>query len=221
MHLKVFKSLLFSCLIAISAFGQEPIDIEFANRFKVIKKNDISWGDYQGSPYLEKNYSPAKIAASDNIYSVKYNAYTDQMEVILNGDVKALNPISNYTVEFVNQNKVYKVFSNKKGEKGYFVVLFEGEKSVLLVKETIKFYYEVKPKSGYDKYKPAQFNREKDRFYMGLKDASSTLLSNKKKDFYTTFGEFSEAIKKFVKSEKLNVKDSADLIAVFKYYDQL
>jgi hypothetical protein len=221
LFLKVLKSLLFSCLIAISAFGQDPIDIEFVNRLNVIKSNDVSWGDYQGSPYLEKNYSPAKISATDNIYSVKYNAYTDKMEVILNGVVKALHPRSNYTVEFINKNKVYKVFSNNKGEKGYFVVLFEGEKSMLLVKETINFYKEVKPKSGYDEYEPPQFKREKDRFYMGLKDATSILLSNKKKDFYATFGEFSEEIKKFVKSEKLNLKDPADLITIFNYYDQL
>lgn len=221
MLLKVLKNLLCSCLIVVSTFGQEPIDIEFANKFRIIKKNDVSWGEYQGSPYLEKNYSPAKIAASENLYSVKYNAYTDQMEVILNGDVKALLPNSNSTVEFVNEHKVYKVFRDPKGEKGYFVVLFEGKKSSLLVKESIKFYKEIQPKSGYDEYEPAQFKREENRFYMGLNDASSRFLSNKKKDFYATFGEFSEAIKKFVKSEKLNLKNQSDLIIVFSYYDQL
>lgn len=207
--------------MVISAFGQDPIDVEFANRFRIIKHNDVTSGDYEGSPYLVDDYQPAKISITERIYSVRYNAFEDRMEILSKGVAKALPLMDNLTIEFINQNKVYKVFTNKKGKQGYFVVLYVGNKASLLSKETIEFKEAVKPQSGYDKYKPPMFKRGKDQHYLGYANGTTSMLSGKKKEFYTVFGESADEIKKYVKSEKLNIRDSNDLIGIFKYYDSL
>ena len=110
---------------------------------------------------------------------------------------------------------------SKERENGFFVVAFKGNSNSFLIREQVKFYEEVKPKSGYDPYKPPTLKREKDKFYYSVDSKSALKFPNKKKEIFLIFDSKSKEIEKYVKEERLNVKSKGDIIEIFKYYDQL
>ena len=207
--------------MVVVAFGQDPADVEFSNRLRVIKLNNVNYGNFEGSPYIQENYEPAKISVADRIYSLRYNAFEDRMEMLSDGVEKALPMLDNLTIKFINLKKVYKIFKDPKGKQGYFVLVYVGEKGSLVTKESVVFQEEANPQSGYDQYKPAMFKREKDQFYWAEENGTTSVLSSKKKEFYAMFGRHSYAVKNYVKKNKLNIKKEEDLVQLFVYFDSL
>ena len=60
----------------------------------------------------------------------------------------------NYSISFEGSNQVYQLFNfdeNGSSKSGFFLVLNEGDKASLIVKEKIKLYDEVPAKLGFTK----------------------------------------------------------------------
>lgn len=213
---------LFLYLIPVLSLAQGMNNEEIVSKTQALSVFKAPSEKLQGSPYINDEYLPASLSNSKKIYSVKYNAYLDQMEILTGGDeVRALPVFFGYTIEFIGINKKYRVFSNEDGKNGFFVVLNEGEKVTLLAKEIVLFFEESYPKTGYNKYEPPSLKRLKDRYYIGFKNNTSTLVPVKKNEFYDKFGKESDEIKAFVKSHKLSIKNEQDLIQIFSYYNSL
>ncbi|HSQ47172.1 MAG TPA: hypothetical protein VLM44_09665 [Lutibacter sp.] len=177
-----------------------------------------------GSIYINENFLPAKLSDSQNNYLVRYDAYQDEMEVEKNGNSYHLPKNLNYTVNFEGINKLYQVYNYSKKNvtvPGFFVILFAGDKISLLRKEKIKFFEEVKAKTGYDKYKPPTLKRVDDEFYIGYKNSSAIALPSKKKDIISLFGSKAAEIESFVNENKLGFKSEEDLIKMFRFYSTL
>jgi len=185
---------------------------------------DLRSKELVGSIYINEDFLPAKLSDSKDNYLIRYNAYQDEMEVQKNGNIHHLSKNLNYSINFEGINKTYKVFNySKKNEtvSGFFVVLYKGEKLSLLLKEEIKFYEEVKAKTGYDKYIPPTLKRENDEFYIGYKNNSAKELPRKKKEILNLFASKSDEIESFVKENKLGFKNEGDLTKIFIYYNTL
>ncbi|MDO9039331.1 MAG: hypothetical protein Q7U59_13390, partial [Lutibacter sp.] len=87
--------------------------------------------------------------------------------------------------------------------------------------EKIKFYEEVKAKTGYDKYKPPTLKRVEDEFYIGYKNSSAKELPSKKKDILSLFASKANEMESYVNENKLGFKSEEDLIKIFSYYHTL
>lgn len=127
-------------------------------------------------------------------------------------------------MSFINSNKTYKVYSytnNEQAKNGFFVLLTDGKQISLLLKEKIKLYDEVKAQSGYDKYQPPKFKREKDKFFVGFKNNSTIKLPKKKKDILNLFSLYKDKIESFTKDRRLGFKNKQDLIDIFNFYNTL
>lgn len=190
-----------------------------------VKTINIDNGDIKGSPYINKEARLAKITILSKIHSVKYDAFSDNMEVEKNGKEYYLpkNDLK-YTITFLNYNTKYKVFKYKKEQEniaGFFVILHEFENTYLLKKEKIILIDAIKPKTGYDTYKAPKLKRLKDVFYVCFKNNQTIELPKKKKDFIKLFSSKSKQIASFMKAHKLNHKKEKDLIQIFKNYTSL
>jgi len=186
---------------------------------------DLSSKKITGSSYINKTFSNAQISNQKTVYSMRYNAYLDKMEVELNGQAYYLPMSSNYSITFKDLNKTYQVldFKNKDIEsKGFFVVLFAGENISLFIKEKIKLNKEVPAKLGFTKYEPPTLSRSKDKIYFILKDnLEATILPKKKKDILKLFSNNAKLVQKYAKENKLSFKNKNDLVLIFKYYNTI
>ena len=225
MKTNIFKTILV-LFITLGAFGQS-ISTGSGNTYNnlfmtpgtpsFVQKNKENLKEFKKishKMYLSNNYLTSKIDKMKGTVPMKYNIYKDEMEFSKNGQILFLNKHEGRKVFFTDLNKTYTIF-NYNGKLRYFVVHNDG-KNKLLSREIIK-YVKAKPaQSSYVSSKPADFKRKDDAFYL-ISNNSIVKISTKKKSFYLLFGSNSAKIKKFVKSNKLNIKKTEDLKKIIMY----
>ena len=216
---------LFIFLFSLSSFGQQDpkrmydpkkiLDYLYSNSTLTLKPSEI-----EGTMYITPDYVPARFMEDGVVYSVKYNAYTDEFEIRDKGVLKYLPKISEYDIVLVNTGKKYQIYKYN-NKPSFFVVASEGENVNLLLKEKVKFNKEVKAKSSYVKAKPANFSRENDELFIGYKNYNATPFPKKKKDILKLFGAKANEVKEYAKLNKYSFKKVPDLIQIFEYYNSL
>lgn len=183
----------------------------------------------EGTPYVTENYFPVKLTSfEDRNFQARYNGYNGDMEVldVDKGSVFVLNKnFNNYEVDFVGQNKIYKVFKyvgqNEVLSNDFFVVLTSNNNLKLLKKENVKFYGERVSTSTYDRPRKANYKRGNDEYYIVIGDTNAQPFSTSKKDIANQFSSSSKEILKFIKENKLNTSKDEDLIKVINYISTL
>lgn len=174
----------------------------------------------KGSPYIEDSYQKINfLNQKDGRFSGKYNAFHDVIEVITKSGKKYFSPSKkhSYTVHFIGTNKLYRAFEYSKNKSNFFRILLDQKDITILVKEKIILTEEVLPQSGYDKYKPPTFKRENNKYFL-YSEKGFTKIPNKKNKFLKQFKTKSAVVKKYIKKEKLSIKNEKDLVKIFKYY---
>lgn len=182
-----------------------------------------------GSPYIYKDFAPAKISATQNeIYNVRYNAFTDEIEIKVGEDkVQNFNKnLSNVVITFLNDNVKFTTLnyinSDDGLERGYFVSLTESNDKVkLFSKKQIK-YFEAKPaKTSYDNDKPAEFKNVNDTHFISINDAYARELPTNKKSIAKMFPKNSKDILNFIKKNKIKTSREADMVNLINYINTL
>jgi len=211
-------------LVGISGYSQIPSSRELINNEQSVSTFDHRNKDLVGSNYIDQNFLSAKLNIDEIIYAMRYDAYQDEMEIEKDGNTFYLRKDFNYQITFLDKNKIYQVYNYEEKEKinkGFFVVLYNGDKISLLLQEKIKFYEEEEAKTGYDQYEPPKLKREKDKIFLGYKNNVTKELPKKKKDILKLFSSKSKVVELFIKENKLGLKKSEDLIKIFSYYNSL
>ncbi len=178
--------------------------------------------DVKGSPFIHTEYKNIQIKGV--VMKGKYNANSDYIEVDNKGEVIFFMPSmeNRYDVVFTDEDVTYRAFEYEELKFGFFKILAKNEKAFLLSKQFIKFNPEVKPKSNFDILKPAQFERKKDIHYIKLSNQDIIVeLPTRKSKFLDVFNSKYNAIKNFLKKERLDIKKEEDLIKVFNFYASL
>jgi len=219
-----FSIVLINLLSSNTCYSQIKTDQDLIIEMKSKIFYDKVPKDLIGSSYIDKIFHAAKISVDSTIYSIRFDAYQDEME-IEKGDHKFyLRKDFNYTTTFLGTNKVYQVYDYEDSDQvrtGFFVVLVNGDRVSLLIKERIKFFEEVVARSGYDKYQPPTLKRVKDKLYIGYKNNETEELPKKKNEILKLFSNKSKNIESFAKENKLGFKNKKDLIKIFTYYHTL
>lgn len=173
-----------------------------------------------GTPYIEDEFLSARFKRFGNrIYSVRFNAYTNDIEVQSEKGTINVNKNQDFEVTFLQSNVIYKNYdftNNGNTRKVFFVVLSENDNYSLLKLEKIRFRAAEGPQHGYDKGKGAAFLRENDEFYLKV-DGKMSEIPTRKKRFLQAFPEQESELKKYMKKEKLNPNDEQELIKLVTY----
>ena len=219
-----FSLLLINLFSSNTCYSQVKTVQDFIIDMKSKIFYDNSPKDLVGSSYIDKTFHSAKISVDGTIYSIRFDAYRDEMEIEKDNHKFYWRKAFNYTATFLGTNKVYQVYNYEDKDQvrtGFFVVLFNGDKVSLLMKERIKFFEEVIAKSGYDKYQPPTLKRVKDELYIGYKNNETKELPKKKNEILKLFSNKSKNVESFAKENKLGFKNKKDLIKIFAYYHTL
>ena len=180
----------------------------------------------EGSPYITEEFLSLKLEDfTTKIYSGRYNAYNGEMEIKLSDDkIIALDNNADYTITFIASNKKYKTYTYKDADlnlqREFLVVVSKDSSFTLLKKEHIKFQDKVKPKSSYDKEKPAKFIKANDTYYLNFEN-NTRVLSLNKKQFLSSFPKTEVQLKSYIKKNKLSLKDENDLIKIVAYLSSI
>jgi hypothetical protein len=220
MIMKRLALLLFVCAFSWASHAQSININGFETVLNPTGSNDVSEDlkKIQYKKYLNRDYKPAHVDDFKQKAFLRYNIYDDEMEFVKGDNIYYLKKEVGRKVKFDN-NSHYEVFELN-GDLNFFLVHQKGKNS-LLAKQVVKFYEGREASSGYDKAKPADFKRKSDVLYI-LKEGNNLVrVPSKKKDFFNLFGSNANAVKSYMKKNKLNFKKSNDLKKVVAYVDTL
>lgn len=117
LFLSISLTALFSNFAEAQINAQQTVNDIVTNERRFADKNAAD--KTAGSKYFNESFLPAKIAGSNEIILVRHNAYTDDIEVSINNEVKILPSELNMTINMTNSATSYEYveYTNEKGEK--------------------------------------------------------------------------------------------------------
>jgi len=198
---------------------------EIGNQMKGIDYSQIS-----GSPYENDEYIIGKVCNSSTGYSIahllRYNIYSDTMEIKVNETSNSYETLikSDNIYASINQNEYYfKKYLDKNDliNTSYFIKKSEGKNSSLYFKKIKIFKDKQLPKNGFERVTPPTFSDAQDYYYQSEGEGMLLLFPNSNKKLLKIFSNKAKELKTFTKKEKINYKNEADVIKLFKYYDSL
>lgn len=208
------------------AQGQIELRTELGDVYYSKNLYQTEYSSLEGSPYLNDNFTPAKINNITETKLVRFDAFQDRVEIMVDDDrVVILPENSKYTISLLDgSKKIYETInlSNDKGNPKYsfFELIANKEHYRLYLKEKTAFYKAVKAQ-GYQQATPPMFKKQNSTFYITDFLGSSDRLveiPKKGKKFLKLFPDQSKSIKKFVNDNKLNIDNADDLLKIFEFY---
>jgi len=187
-------------------------------------RNNLKLSDIQGSPFLDEEFSPAKLYTNDGaVYEnipMRYNAYSDELEFQKEKDNYNIDPKS--VVKRLELGGMIfccmKYDDGGKSKEGYFEVLTQG-KATLLVKYSIKFLEKEEVKAFADP-KPARFEEAQKEHYFSMEGAAPQLIISKKNLLQLLEAHKSE-MESYISKNKLSVRSDDDLTKIVVHYNSL
>ncbi len=177
-----------------------------------------------GSMYVSDKYMPATVTGYDKVILARYNAYADNFEISdpVAGTNRVLPLQSDVTIKFNGTGDVYSVQQYKNDDDelktGYLSLVSDKPNVKIFKKEKVSLQPEVFPASSYQTYKPANYKKSDDEFYIKIKDQDAVYFSSKK-DLAKLVPSKSKEILSFIKKNKLDLEKETDLEQVGAYLD--
>ena len=175
-----------------------------------------------GSMYITEKYMPAKISNYDKTVLARYNAYSDTFEVSdpIAGTTKVLPTQTDVTIAFTTTGNTYtfKQFKTKDDEtkSGYLSIVSDKPNVSIYKRERVYLQPEVFPANSYASYKPANYKKVDDEYFISLKGEDALYFSGKK-DLAKLIPSKSKEILDFIKKNKLDLEKQTDVEQLGNY----
>lgn len=198
------------------------------NKLRAIdhKNKDLS-KDYIGSPYLTDNFTRTTLfynGIKENTVFYRFNAYNQEIELKSSYDplaiIYAINKDKKIAINVEGHPMSFKTFitSNNRTMNGYLITLFEGKEYDLYKRVNIKYDLGRPSPNSFVPPVPARFSKFIE-YYFQKKDVNriDEILLNNRKLLNLLDGTTKTKVKTYIKETKLNIKNEAELITVFKF----
>jgi hypothetical protein len=229
MNKRILLSLSIAGFIFVTCTGQGEVGAQiknFHNAFKM-SNNEFKTAkdlDYDGTPYLEKEFLPGAITTPDNVkyigVDIRYNIYSDNFEFNQDGVAMSLEKSSRWPKFEVNDQLFeYKPYSYKSAStKGYLETLVDGKYSLHL-KYTVVLKEAEEP-GAYSEATKALFYSLRPETMIG-NDGKEIIIVLNAKDLLREFPETESLVSDYSKGKKLKLKKKDDFIALVEYLNSL
>ncbi len=197
---------------------------------KYSEKDFLDDENIQGSPYTSNSFSPTPLYYKEekvgNIF-YRYNALNEEIEIMkaaVEGEtIQSLARDKELNIRPNGKKMSFKTFvtSKKRTTNGYLTELVAGEKFDLYKRIHVKYTAATASQNSFVKAIPARFSKFTE-YYMQKAGVSrmDEVLPKKGKLLKLLDGVKKEEAKQFLKDNKLNLKDEADLIKVFEFLNK-
>lgn len=189
---------------------------------RIIEKRDQNpYENFNGSPYLFKNFTNGEIVTIDNFRykgKMRYNIYDDEIEYIVNDDkFWVSNP---WVLDFITIDSMTFIYcsadNQNKNDGSYYILLVSGDCKLLLKKGVI--LNDPVPAKPYIDSKPAEFVTKRDTYYIILNNSEPKKITSKQK-LLELFPGKTEQMKNSVKN--LSLKKEEDLVKLVEFYNEI
>ena len=193
----------------------------FYNDFENLQKfNETAEVDYDGSPYLNKEFVSGKIILANGMeyknIMLRYNIYNDEFEFSNKNKVLALKKDPQFSAFVIGEKEFcYKKFLLKERPKESYLLKIIGGEFSLYLKYNIVLREEEEPKPFQEARKP-NFVLQNPYFLIGSEEKGIVVIKNLK-DFYKSYPDIEDLVRDFAGQEKLKLKSERDYIKLVSY----
>ncbi|MFT6827785.1 MAG: hypothetical protein ACJAZV_001070 [Roseivirga sp.] len=237
--MRILLSLIALCVcFSLELDGQSSLNLGNINFTGTSSSRTVMYGNnesleissIEGSPYLMEEFASTNmVLETDGVsqnatFITRFNIYSNGFEVEYNGEIQFLDASAVKTFEYTvgdKQSRFLQAAQFKKAGfdgKGFLQLLSDG-KAKLLAKEEISIKEVTKREFGKGDELSRKFYREK-TYYINISDEFNEFKSFKESSL-EIFGDKSEQVKDFVKSEKLKFKNEDDIQKAVDFFNGL
>ncbi|PWS27980.1 hypothetical protein DHW03_10480 [Pedobacter yonginense] len=221
------KYLLNLFLVSVSLLSATNCSAQFLSDFRGKPVNEQRYVQVTGSPFYAKNFLKGEVAFSNkNIKNVKGYLNYDQIqgiilfkpnfenqsatEIIDQVDKFTVTPDNGVPVNFISLGSI-----GLDGDSGFAEELLSGK--VKLLKRVKKKIIETQV------YNSANVEKAvvQETNYILVKDNKPMVLKQDRNSFLSALADKEDAIKKFLKDQKVNFKQDEDVVKLLNYYTSL
>ena len=226
---KIFLSFL---LLSGICVAQNPV-IKLANleqKARVLNDLKYSVDGIEGHQYFLDDWGTGKIIINDSINAPQARIQFDMVsgEPILGNSAKEKkgfilrdNSVTGFVINNTKFIKISKDNFLNEIDKKYFVTPMFSKNNYLIIaySKVLKEPYILN--NGYNKTDSNKRYVSIKRFYLLNKDSKYVQVKLKKKDILKALSDKEKEVKKYVKSNKLNLKKEKDVVDILDYYHSL
>jgi len=181
-------------------------------------KGPIAYGDIGGNAFYNNTFVSAKIENATALINVRYNKYTDEVEILKDGTIYVLPKNDKYSrISYANSPEIL-IFLNSGDMKGYFFEVVPG-KYRLIKKLKSEFRPEVPAVNSFTSAVPAKFENLNPIYYFEI-NGQFIKVPKSTKDLINQFTDNKEEIAGFIKSNHLKMNQESDLIRLAKFINR-
>lgn len=181
-----------------------------------------------GSHYFNEEFIKGKINIEDkqleDEFDLRYNAYKDEIEVLIDGEITILMKDPRVNCLIGNYTYTFQLFNDKKQNlitSRYLKNIYTGTKHALYIKESKKYKEAKKAKTSLTPDQPARLVDYEELYVLNSGDNIAQPLPKKKKLILKYFpAEKQKMMDDFFKQNKINPKNTEDVVSLFKYYNE-
>lgn len=196
----------------------------------VLKETEYTSVD--GSPYLFNDWKSGAIRdksgkLSENLM-IRYDSYRDEVQFLRDGRTLVVEPslASEFYFVILNEEtlKVESVFFrngfsvDKYTPLNYFQIIFDAK--VKFIKKIKTGYIDEVVNNFGTNEQVKKFVRSEEEFFI-KSDGTVHPVNKSRKDLIQLFGKSANEIKVFIKENKLNLKNDADLVMILRRFEEL
>lgn len=207
--------------LAFAQVGNENISFSAGNFF--MRANRPTTKEYiiDGNPYINsKNFDSVKIEGYQaNVQNLRYNAFEDEMEFEVDGQIYYTNKEEGLKIEFPTLKKTYQIVNysfESKSRFGYLLALVDHPQYSLYRREKVELLKGEKSPSAYGKDANDYFAKERD-LYIVRKGSEFFKFPKNSKEFILKFSLDKMEFDKFLKNNKLSFSKEDDLIKMVNF----
>jgi hypothetical protein len=199
----------------LSIYGDQSV----FNQIPSVTGKNITYDNIQGSPYLSKSFSVAKVADSYEEVPVRYNSYKDEIEFQKNGNTLVLPKEKVFSrIEVKSPKQTFVLLNLDDDLKGYFIELVNGKYS--LYKKIKTIFKDFTPAANsYTQDRPAIFKNQDPIYYIKIENLMIKKFKNQK-EITEQFPDKKETLNIFFKSNKIKFDKEDDLIKLVNFLNQ-
>ncbi len=180
----------------------------------------LNYDEITGSPYLDKNFSVAKLADNYEKAPVRYSTLKDEIEFQKDGKTMVLPNEDQFSrVEIISPKTVLVRLDTGDDLKGYFFELVQGKYS-LYKKIKTKFIDVVPATNSYATDRPASFKTLDPVYYIKIGEKEYIKKPKNQKEIIAQIPDKKAAIEEFVKSNKIKFNKEEDLIRLVDFLNK-
>lgn len=201
-------------------------EIEKVNRSKSPEElNELFLNSIEGTPYLNSDFEKGEIETIDGQMiggaMIRYNVYNDKMEVLQNEVLFEVSDELTKQVRFGGWTFDYLPYRiSKKQGKGYLELVADGDLN-LYCRYSKKFKDAQPQKAMQDRPNPPQFRDLPEVYLLMGKGLAEATGFKSKKELIGVFPGHHDAVRAYLKKNKLKHNDRDDLKRLLEFYDSL